>query len=141
NGGSGDHDFNQNLSGYAILARRRVPDGRSRKPKRRANLPEPWRCLSIVNLGLDENAFVPLNEVGPARKRQAKRSRLAAQPLETVVAITPGYDGALRTAAINYDNAPLVGKALIARRAGDARKDDQKPLVVPLQPLPGYTGN
>jgi hypothetical protein len=147
NGGSGDDDFNQNLSGYAILARRKVPDGRLRgKMKRLANQPEAWRGLSIVNLGLDENKFDTLNEVGPTRRRKTKRSRLAPKPIETVVALTPGYDGALPTAAITYDNAPLVGKAVIVRRADTAppsgdQADNQTPLVVPLQPMPGYAGN
>lgn|GEM_PF-4386594 len=119
-----DDDFNRNLGGFGFLARRKTTiDGKEEM--------EPWRCLSLVNLMLEETGFKPLKD---------KLGRV-----ETIAALVPAYDGALPVAAVHYDNAPIVGRAEIGRRAipdpavkdPGANPDEVPALVSPVQPLPG----
>lgn len=123
-----DDDFNRNLAGFGFLARRRAPVGG-------AEIAEAWRCLSLVNLTLDETGFDPLAD--------------GTGPIETIAALVPAYDGDLPTAAVHYDNAPIVGRAHLNRRSvpypnvhdPGTNLEGSPPLVSPAQPLPSLRGD
>jgi hypothetical protein len=125
---TGDDDFNRNLAGYGFLARRRASVGS-------AEIAEAWRCLSLVNLTLDETGFDPLAD--------------GTGPIETIATLVPTYDGDLPTAAVHYDNAPIVGRAHLNRRSDPdpdvhdpgTNLEGSPPLVSPAQPLPSLHGD
>jgi hypothetical protein len=146
--GPGDDDFHQNLAGYGILVK--LVDSTAPLPAPGTSLAGTWRALNIMNIGIGpQNPSPPAPGTSPVppppNSPPPPLNNSDGKRVESVVPLTPVFDDqALPTAAVHYDNAPIVGVANIIKRPapmGEASSYYSEPVIVPLQPLPSPSGD
>jgi hypothetical protein len=147
-----DDDFHQYLAGYGVLVNVINPAAPPPPPAPNSPLPNTWRSLNVVNIGIGAQnspspavSAPPTNTPPPPATPPLPLIGSDSQPIECVAPLTPVYDGQLPTATVHYDNTPVVGIPNISQRAwgaGGANIATQAdPVLVPLQPLPTPAGD